>query len=230
MAIQIRRGTDAQWESNKTNIVAGEPAVTLDTGRFFVGTGSGTYEEYINVNSIEDSLTSTATNKVLSANMGKTLNDDIDLVKDEIAYIQPQIYSAAGYIVSGNNGLAGYGTVIVCLTGDRVRLDFAFNATQGGSGGFVWGINSYRLATLNPNIPSNITPLGSPCGTCTYYRGGMVYGNLTGFGGTVNAVSGYPQLWGFGRMYDPSGLNGLWPEDAIPGDTYIVGTAYGKIE
>ena len=46
MAIQIRRGTNAQWESNKSNIVAGEPAITTDTGRFFVGTGSGTYQEY----------------------------------------------------------------------------------------------------------------------------------------------------------------------------------------
>lgn len=45
MAIQIRRGTDAEWESNNSNIVAGEPAVTLDTGRFFVGTGNGEFVE-----------------------------------------------------------------------------------------------------------------------------------------------------------------------------------------
>lgn len=49
MAIQIRRGTNAQWESNKSNIVAGEPAVTTDTGRFFVGTGNGTFKEYANM-------------------------------------------------------------------------------------------------------------------------------------------------------------------------------------
>ena len=46
MAIQIRRGSDAGWESNKSNIVAGEPVITTDTGRLFVGTGNGTYEEY----------------------------------------------------------------------------------------------------------------------------------------------------------------------------------------
>lgn len=45
MAIQIRRGTNTEWESNKSNIVAGEPAVTLDTGRFFVGTGNGEFVE-----------------------------------------------------------------------------------------------------------------------------------------------------------------------------------------
>lgn len=54
MAIQIRRGTNAQWESNKSHIEAGEPAVTTDTGRFFVGTGSGTYAEFPNTDSIVD--------------------------------------------------------------------------------------------------------------------------------------------------------------------------------
>ena len=54
MAIQIRRGTDSQWESNKTNIVAGEPAVTTDTERLFVGTGSGTYAEFPSVNNVAD--------------------------------------------------------------------------------------------------------------------------------------------------------------------------------
>lgn len=45
MAIQIRRGTDSQWSSNYANIVAGEPAMTTDTERFFLGTGSGTFME-----------------------------------------------------------------------------------------------------------------------------------------------------------------------------------------
>lgn len=54
MAIQIRRGTDSQWESNKSNIVAGEPAITTDTGRLFVGTGTGTYEEYVNKSTLAD--------------------------------------------------------------------------------------------------------------------------------------------------------------------------------
>lgn len=231
MAIQIRRGTDSQWESNKSNIVAGEPAVTLDTGRFFVGTGSGTYEEYINVNSIEDSLTSTATNKVLSANMGKTLNDDLDLVKDEIAYIQPQIYSATGYIVSGNGGIGGYGIAHLCFTGDIAKIDFAFSVQAVGSSSFVWGLNSIRMNTINPNIPSTLTPIGSPCGTCTYYNAsGAVDGTLTGYGGTVNEVAGSPQLFGFGRIYNTSGNNGSWGEGSIPVNTLIVGTCYGKIE
>lgn len=41
MAIQIRRGTESEWEAGKQNIVVGEPCVTTDTGRFFVGTEDG---------------------------------------------------------------------------------------------------------------------------------------------------------------------------------------------
>ena len=46
MAIQIRRGTKSAWDSNNSNIVVGEPAITTDTGQFFVGTGSGLYVEF----------------------------------------------------------------------------------------------------------------------------------------------------------------------------------------
>lgn len=48
MAIQIRRGTDSDWESGKSNIIVGEPAITTDTKRCFVGTGTGTYAEFAN--------------------------------------------------------------------------------------------------------------------------------------------------------------------------------------
>lgn len=52
MAIQIRRGTNAQWESNNGNIVVGEPAITTDTERLFVGTGTGTYAEFPSVDKV----------------------------------------------------------------------------------------------------------------------------------------------------------------------------------
>lgn len=54
MAIQIRRGTNASWESNYSNIVDGEPAITLDTGRFMVGTGSGIFSEFANIEILAD--------------------------------------------------------------------------------------------------------------------------------------------------------------------------------
>lgn len=57
MAIQIRRGTKAGWDSNKSNIVAGEPAIATDTEQVFVGTGSGTYVELASTDYV-DSKTS----------------------------------------------------------------------------------------------------------------------------------------------------------------------------
>lgn len=49
MAIQIRRGTNAQWESNNSNIIAGEPVATMDTERLFIGTGAGAFAEFANI-------------------------------------------------------------------------------------------------------------------------------------------------------------------------------------
>lgn len=45
MAIQFRRGTQVQWDANNSNIVAGEPAVTTDTKKMYVGTADGEYFE-----------------------------------------------------------------------------------------------------------------------------------------------------------------------------------------
>ena len=64
MAIQIRRGTDSGWESNNSNIVAGEPAVTTDTGRFFVGTDTGEFVEMVNIDTIAPAYDSSVTYNV----------------------------------------------------------------------------------------------------------------------------------------------------------------------
>lgn len=52
MAIQIRRGSNAEWESNNSNIVVGEPAVATDSKRAFIGTASGAYMELANLEAI----------------------------------------------------------------------------------------------------------------------------------------------------------------------------------
>ena len=49
MAIQFRRGTESEWDENKNNIVAGEPVITIDTGKLFVGT---THENFVQFPSI----------------------------------------------------------------------------------------------------------------------------------------------------------------------------------
>lgn len=52
MAIQIRRGSNAEWEVNNSNIVVGEPAVATDSKRAFIGTASGAYMELANLEAI----------------------------------------------------------------------------------------------------------------------------------------------------------------------------------
>ena len=59
MAIQIRRGTNTDWEANKSNIVSGEPAIATDTERVFVGTGSGTFAELANLENMASEYDST---------------------------------------------------------------------------------------------------------------------------------------------------------------------------
>lgn len=73
MAIQIRRGTESQWNANKSNIVAGEPAVVTDTERAFIGTGNGTYMELANKARVDEIDASVEDADKLQ----KLLNDEI---------------------------------------------------------------------------------------------------------------------------------------------------------
>lgn len=53
MAIQIRRGSNSDWESNNSKVTYGEPAFTYDTGRFFVGKSTvGTWAEFMNIETL----------------------------------------------------------------------------------------------------------------------------------------------------------------------------------
>lgn len=61
MAIQIRRGSNATWEANKSNIVVGEPAVTTDTKRAFIGTSTGHYMELANIESVAPAFNESTT-------------------------------------------------------------------------------------------------------------------------------------------------------------------------
>lgn len=73
--------TAANWKANNPVVGKGEFAIESDTGKFKIGNGTKKYNElnysYVD-NSIVDNLTSTDTNKALSANQGKLLKDDLD--------------------------------------------------------------------------------------------------------------------------------------------------------
>ena len=52
MALQIRYGTDTQFESGKENIASGEMGVTTDTERMVVGVDGGEFMEILNIESL----------------------------------------------------------------------------------------------------------------------------------------------------------------------------------
>ena len=52
MAIQIRRGLNSAWVSNSGDVVVGEPVIATDTERFFIGTGTGTFAEFANIDNL----------------------------------------------------------------------------------------------------------------------------------------------------------------------------------
>ena len=57
MAFQTRRGNNADWETYKGNIIAGEPATVLDTERFLVGVNTGDAMELTNIDVIAPEFT-----------------------------------------------------------------------------------------------------------------------------------------------------------------------------
>lgn len=61
MALQIRYGTDTEFELGKSNIVSGEMGVTTDTERMVVGTDSGTFMELPNIESLAPAYDSSET-------------------------------------------------------------------------------------------------------------------------------------------------------------------------
>ena len=81
MAIQIRRGTQAQWNVNKSNIVVGEPAITTDTENVYVGTGNGTFVEL-------------ATQADISSLDGEisAVESDIDTINDTMVFFDSEGY------------------------------------------------------------------------------------------------------------------------------------------
>ena len=126
MAIQIRNGTNTEWESNNSNIVAGEPAIATDAERFFVGTASGNYAEFANLDIIAPAYdTSTSyvvgdvinrQGKLYSCNTPcsgafnvsywdeKSLAEILKDLADEIDYAQYEIGYASGELITIDNG------------------------------------------------------------------------------------------------------------------------------
>lgn len=147
MAIQIRRGTNTEWENNNSNIVAGEPAIATDTERFFVGTTSGDFAEFANLDIIApayDTSTSYVVGDVMnhhgklyscntpcSGTFNASYWDEkslVEILKDlesEIDYAQYEIGYANGELITIDNGASEIPVK---------DLTVAIEAVQSGSG------------------------------------------------------------------------------------------------
>ena len=126
MAIQIRRGTNTEWESNNSNIVVGEPAIATDAERFFVGTASGDYAEFANLDIIAPAYDTSASyvvgdvinrqGKLYSCNTPcsgsfnigywneTSLTEILKDLENEITYAQYEIGYANGELITIGNG------------------------------------------------------------------------------------------------------------------------------
>lgn len=150
MAIQIRRGTNTQWEGGKSNIVEGEPAITTDTGRFFVGTGTGTYQEFLKV--AEDG--SIVTPKIITEDSQGNeypliMDNGADLwiggVDTSSAQHNGRTYISTGYDPANN---VGYDTIRVAVP----------NATNTGAAEYnVWHSGNYRRFYSDETVNSSAT-------------------------------------------------------------------------
>ena len=61
MSISVRKGTNAEWEANKSNIITGEPVITTDSKRAFYGTDTGQYMELSNIDLVAAQYNSSIT-------------------------------------------------------------------------------------------------------------------------------------------------------------------------
>lgn len=105
MSIRFRRGTNSQWEANKSNIIAGEPAITTDTGRFFVGVANGSSVEFL-------SFRRTAT---ISANSSATIS-------------VPNSFKGVLYVFRPSSAMGMY--MISCSSGGTVSIANVLEATD----------------------------------------------------------------------------------------------------
>lgn len=68
MSLRFRRGTQAEFDAGKSNILAGEPAFTTDEKRFFIGGSNGSPVEFLSLKYLVS----------LTPNASRTLNIPTD--------------------------------------------------------------------------------------------------------------------------------------------------------
>lgn len=209
MAIQIRRGTNTEWESNNSNIVAGEPAIATDAERFFVGTASGDFAEFANLDIIAPAY-NTSTSYVVgdiinyhgklyscnapcsgAFNIGywneTSLTEILKDLENEIDYAQYEIGYADGELITIDNGASEIPVKDLTLDIEAVQdLHGYSHPWAGGAGKNLWHIadTTYTHNGVTFTVSNNIVTVN---GTAT---GGDAYISMSA-SGTLEANQSY---------------------------------------
>ncbi len=169
---------------------------------------------------VVNNLTSTATNKPLSAAQGKKLG----------AY--PKIFNVIGEIANSDGGAArgtGVATVILYASG-LAKIEYQYTITTAGTStattNFKWGLNRDLLSARNSNIPA-ITPVAG--GVAEWYSAksnstwSALHETYNGYGCTHTVNS---QFWCASRNHNGTSV-GAHPVSTAVLNIRICGTCYG---
>lgn len=191
---------------------------SLDSGKQDKLTNPLTQSDVVN------NLTSTATNKPLSAAQGKTVNDKVKTY--------PKILNCVGEIANSVGGAAigtGVATVTLYASG-LAKIDYQYTITTAGTStattNFKWGLNRDLLSARNANIPT-ITPVNG--GVAEWYaaKSNSVWSSLhesyNGYGCTHTVNS---QFWCAARNHNGTSV-GAYPVSTAVLNIRICGTCYG---
>lgn len=161
MAIQIRRGTKAGWDSNKSNIVAGEPAIATDTGEVFVGTGNGTYVELASTDYVDEAVAESGGGEGLSSEAKQALLACFEKVAwiDENGQTYVDALETALYPPASLRSISAVytqsGSVYVDDSLDSLRTDLVVTATYTDSSTAI--VTTYTLSGTLVKGTSTIT-------------------------------------------------------------------------
>lgn len=169
---------------------------------------------------VKNNLTSTDTNKPLSAAQGKKLGS------------YPKILNCIGLIANASNdNFQGTGVATVTLYASGLaKIDYQYTVTTAGStsatSNYLWGLNRNLLTTRNSNIPT-ITPVAG--GVAEWYNGksnsiwSALHETYNGYGCTNQATA---QFWLPSRNYNGTSIGALAVSNAYL-NMKICGTCYG---